>query len=70
MPRSAYDEPSKVDALDGEVTLDGPDGVAVAVTPRAARLTAVRLEQQADKADDQNDLKAHFGPPRSRPRKP
>lgn len=53
MSKRAYDEPTKVGAVDGEVTLDGPDGVGVSMTPRAARETARRLDAKADKADDQ-----------------
>lgn len=38
-----YNEPSKVDAQDGEVVVDGPDGVAVSLTPEAAIETSERL---------------------------
>lgn len=43
MPKPPYDEPSKVTAEQGEVHLDGPDGVAVAMTPEAAAETSDRL---------------------------
>jgi hypothetical protein len=51
--RKAYDEPTKVTATDGEVTLDGPDGVAVSMTPNAAATTARRLSDAADEARGQ-----------------
>src|SRR5205085_1107354 len=38
-----HDEPSKVDAEEGEVIVDGPDGVAVSLTPEAAIETSHRL---------------------------
>jgi hypothetical protein len=42
-----YDEATKVTAEDGEVVLDGPDGVDVALTPEAALETGGRLIDQA-----------------------
>lgn len=38
-----YDTPSEVAAEDGEVIVDGPDGVAVSLTPDAALETSQRL---------------------------
>jgi hypothetical protein len=38
-----YDEPSKVGAEKGEVIVDGPDDVAVSLTPDAAIETSERL---------------------------
>lgn len=38
-----YDEPSEVNADNGEVIVDGPDGVAVTLTPDAALETSDRL---------------------------
>lgn len=43
MSDKLYDEPSKVDAAKGEVIVDGPDGVAVSLTPEAAAETGARL---------------------------
>lgn len=48
--RKAYDEPTTVTATDGEVTLDGPDGVAVSMTPDAAATTGRRLSDAAGEA--------------------
>jgi hypothetical protein len=45
-----FDEPTKVFAKDGEVILDGPDGVDVKLTPEAARETSNRLWDGAAKA--------------------
>jgi len=39
----SWDEPSEVVAEDGEVIVDGPDGVAVSLTPDAALETSERL---------------------------
>jgi hypothetical protein len=52
-----FDEPTKVDAKDGEVILDGPDGVDVKLTPEAARETSDRLLDGAVKAQGQKRLK-------------
>jgi hypothetical protein len=38
-----FDEPTKVTAKEGEVILDGPDGVDVKLTPEAASETSDRL---------------------------
>lgn len=43
MDEKVYDEPTKVDAEDGKVVLDGPDGVDVMMTPDAALETSDRL---------------------------
>ena len=43
MAGQAHDRPSDVVAEDGEVIVDGPDGVAVALTPDAALETSHRL---------------------------
>jgi len=43
MTHKVYDEPSDVDAEDGAVVVDGPDGVAVLLTPEAAVETSNRL---------------------------
>lgn len=48
-----YEDASKVTAEDGSVLLDGPDGVAVAVTPEAALETADRLTDKAAEANGQ-----------------
>lgn len=48
-----YDEPTKVDAEDGNVVLDGPDGVAVLMTPEAAEETSHRLLWGAAEAQGQ-----------------
>ena len=48
-----YDEPSEVNAEEGEVVVDGPDGVAVTFTPEAASETSDRLLIGAAKAQGQ-----------------
>ena len=52
-----YDEPTKVTADDGEVALDGPDGVDVKMTPEAAEQTAINLEDAAVEARGQRRFK-------------
>ena len=56
MSKGPYDQPSKVDAEEGEVTVDGPDGVAVSMTPEAAAETSDRLMDGAAKAAGQRRL--------------
>jgi hypothetical protein len=48
-----FDEPTKVTAKDGEVVLDGPDGVDVKLTPEAAAETSDRLLYAAGEAEAQ-----------------
>jgi len=55
--REVYDEASHVDAIDGCVTLNGPDAVDVAMTPEAAEETSDRLAENAAKAAGQRRLK-------------
>jgi hypothetical protein len=43
-------EPSRVAAEEGQVIVDGPDGVAVTLTPDAAEETARRLLEAVDEA--------------------
>jgi len=48
-----YDEASEVEAEDGKVVVDGPDAVAVTLTPEAASETSDRLLFGAAKAQGQ-----------------
>ena len=43
MTDKPHDTPSEVTAEEGEVMVDGPDGVAVSMTPDAAAETSHRL---------------------------
>lgn len=43
MDGKPYDKPTKVTAENGEVHLEGPDGVDVSMTPEAALETSDRL---------------------------
>jgi len=43
MENRPYDEPSEVYVDQGQVHMDGPDGVAVSLTPDAAAETSDRL---------------------------
>jgi hypothetical protein len=52
-----YDEATEVSAEDGEVILDGPDGVDFNITPEAAEQTADNLIHGAAKAAGQRRLK-------------
>jgi hypothetical protein len=52
-----YDEATEVTAKDGQVILDGPDGVDVKVTPEAAEQTADNLIEGAVMARGQRRLK-------------
>ena len=42
-----FNTPSKVTHQDGEIVVEGPDGVDVSLTPEAALVTAARLEAEA-----------------------
>jgi len=45
-----HDQPSSVAAEDGKVIVDGPDAVAVTMTPPAAEKTGRRLVEKAAEA--------------------
>ncbi len=53
MSTKTYDEASSVEAENGIVFMDGPDGVAVAMTPAAAADTSDRLLHAANAAEGQ-----------------
>jgi hypothetical protein len=48
-----HDTPSEVDADEGQVLINGPNGVAVSMTPEAALETSERLVNGAIKAKGQ-----------------
>ncbi len=52
-PQAPEDEPGYATAEGGQVLLDGPDGVAVAMTPAAAEETGRRLIAAAAEARGQ-----------------
>lgn len=45
-----HETPAKVDRVDGEILVDGPDGMTTSLTPEAALQTAKRLEEKAVEA--------------------
>ena len=47
---TAHSDPSEVSVEQGEVIVEGPDGVAVSLTPEAAEETARRLAKAAKEA--------------------
>lgn len=55
--QKTYDEASSVEADDGEVVVDGPDGVAVTLTPEAAIETSDRLLEKGMTAAGQRRQK-------------
>ncbi|RYF97857.1 MAG: hypothetical protein EON94_14185 [Caulobacteraceae bacterium] len=58
--RPPFDRPSHITAIDGEVVMDGPDGVGHSYTPEAARETGRRLIEAASEAEAQDT--AHTEP--------
>jgi hypothetical protein len=53
MENRPHETPSDVTAEEGEVQVDGPDGVAISFTPDAALETSDRLFEGAAKAQGQ-----------------
>ncbi len=53
MDTRLHDEPSTVTAEDGVVLVEGPDGIAVSLTPDAAAETSDRLLRSAAEAQGQ-----------------
>jgi hypothetical protein len=56
-----YDQASEVSAEEGRVHVNGPDGVAVALTPEAAFETADRLTDGAAEAAGQRHFMDRAG---------
>ena len=54
-----YTHPSTVTAKDGDVVVDGPDGVDVKLSPDAAIETSDRLLATATKAQGQRVMKEY-----------
>lgn len=50
MSRTPHNMPTKACAEAGEVMLDGPDGLAVSLTPEAATASAAAIARAADEA--------------------
>ena len=55
MSRQPYDKPIHAAAEHGEVVLDGPDGLATSLTPRAARQSAHDMHKAAEVAERDPD---------------
>lgn len=53
MDHRVHDEPSDVEADNGEVQVDGPGGVVVSMTPGAAEVTGGKLIRKAAVAREQ-----------------
>lgn len=53
LPTQALSDPGVASAEDGFVVLDGPDGIAVTLTPEAAAETGKRLVKAAEDARNQ-----------------
>jgi hypothetical protein len=49
-PLAPSDEPMTVQLVDGEVVVLGPDAMAIAMTPSAARISGERLIEVAGRA--------------------
>jgi hypothetical protein len=54
---TAFAQPSEVNAEEGDVIVEGPDGVAVTLTPEAAEETAKRLKAAAETARRQKSTR-------------
>jgi hypothetical protein len=52
-----FDEATKVSADNGDVVLDGPDGVDVKLTPEAAEQTGDRLLEESVRARGQRRMR-------------
>ena len=61
MTMKPHDRPSDVAVEEGEVLVDGPDGVAVSLTPRAAEETSRRLFDAATEAANDEKRRSKTG---------
>lgn len=55
MAHAPYDIPIRAVAENGEVLLDGPDGLVTSLTPAAARRSAREIDNAADIAERHPD---------------
>lgn len=51
MSQEPFDPPSRVDPIEGEVSVRGPGATGVSMTPAAARETGARLQVAASRAE-------------------
>ena len=58
MANQPHDQASNVGVEEGEVHIDGPDGVVLALTPRVALETSDGLAEGAATAADQRAMKS------------
>jgi membrane peptidoglycan carboxypeptidase len=63
--KKIYHEPSSVTAEDGDVLVEGPDDVDVALSPEAAEETSNRLLENSMKARGQRHLNHYPHRPKS-----
>jgi hypothetical protein len=54
-PVASYGQPSDVIAEEGNIIIEGPDGVAVTMSPDAAEETARRLLRAVSQVRGEND---------------
>jgi hypothetical protein len=64
------DQPSHVAAEQGEVLIEGPNGIALSLTPEAAAETSQRLRAGAARAIDQKSAGRRATRPRRESAKP
>lgn len=62
-PLMAQEQPSQVVAEDGNIIIEGPDGVAVTMSPDAAEETARRLLRAVSQIRGENDNPADASAP-------
>ena len=75
MDDKVYDEPTRVEAQEGHVVLDGPDGVDLLMTPDAALETSDRLlfgatQAMGQRIQEEQRHKSGGKPPEESPPKP
>ncbi len=54
-----YEQPSAVTAEEGDVLVEGPDSISIALTPEAAEETSNRLLEGSMKARGQRHLRKY-----------
>ena len=57
--RKPHRTPTEATAEAGEVMLDGPDGLALSLTPEAAHRSAQSIREAADEAEGQQRPDSH-----------
>ncbi|MET3826001.1 MULTISPECIES: hypothetical protein [Sphingomonas] len=59
MPKNPHDKPIEAVAENGEILMDGPEGMAESFTPSAAKRSAEHIAKAVAEIDEMGDTDEH-----------